>query len=394
MSRAGPDHVVHEAIGPPLSAREAAAAIAVGVNSLLVLGVLPVLLGALAQEHRLTEAGIGQAAMIELLAMGLATALTGIAVKPRRLKLIGALASLLLAGCDLATSNSGQLGVFMLRGAAGALEGVLLWITVGMISRTATPERWAGVFFTAQTAAQLILAVAFAAWIMRVYGAAGGFTSLAICSLAGVVPAFFTPSRYADLNPGETTAGAPSTRGWIALAGTLVYVSASAAVGVYLQPLALQAGLDRGRGAHGSVGLAGRPGGGRRRGHGPCRPGALVRRVPGDLRRLSGRLVAVRPEDPRLGVRLGQRHGGPLRPVPRPVPGAHDHRGRSLSPGSGAERRRAAAGRRPGTFPRLADGQRTRRPWRAVARRRTHGGRPGHRDLAAFDEPGYRQESC
>ena len=56
--------------------------------------------------------------------------------------------------------------MFVLRGLAGAIEGVLLWITVAMISRTATPERWAGVFFVTQTLAQLLLAIALAVWIM------------------------------------------------------------------------------------------------------------------------------------------------------------------------------------------------------------------------------------
>ncbi len=34
-------HLVHEAVGPPLPALQAAAAIGVGVNSLLFAGVLP-----------------------------------------------------------------------------------------------------------------------------------------------------------------------------------------------------------------------------------------------------------------------------------------------------------------------------------------------------------------
>jgi hypothetical protein len=138
----------------------------VGVNSLLVLGVIPVLLGSLVDEHRITASDIGLVVMAEVLAMGVATALTGALLKPMRLKWIGSVFALLLAGVDLATANASGLGVFALRALAGALEGVLLWITVAMIARTATPERWAGVFFTAQTLAQLLLALALAAWIM------------------------------------------------------------------------------------------------------------------------------------------------------------------------------------------------------------------------------------
>lgn len=235
--------MVHEAVGPALTGVEAGVAIGLGVNGLLVLGVVPVLLGDLVHEHRLTAAGIGQTAMTELLSMGITIALAAIVLKPQRLKLLGAVLCLLLAAVDLAGVRASGLGVMALRGLAGALEGLLLWITVGMIARTVTPERWAGVFFTAQVLAQLLLAVAFALWVLPRFGPNGGFVSLALVSLVTVPAALFGPSRFAPLPtaPGET--GAPPLRGWIALLATLVYVSAGGAVGVYLEPLADQAGL-------------------------------------------------------------------------------------------------------------------------------------------------------
>ncbi len=240
------DHLVHDAVGRPLSGRQAGAAIGVGINSLLIVGVLPILLGALADEGRLSAAGIGQAATVELLAMGVATAVAGLLLRPRRLKAIGVAASLALAVADLASLWGAGTGLIGLRAAAGAAEGVLLWITVGMIARTVTPERWAGVFFTTQTLAQLALAVVLALWVMPRFGANGGFAALAAASLMGIAPALLAPSRYAPLPkpPGES--GAPPARGWIALGATVVYVSAAGAVSVYLQPLAHQAGLGAG----------------------------------------------------------------------------------------------------------------------------------------------------
>jgi hypothetical protein len=236
-------HLVHE-VGPPIGGLPAAGALGVGVNSLLVLGVLPVLLGALAAEHRLSQPGIGLAATIEVLTMGASTALAGVILKPKRLKLIGAVGSLLLAAADLATAGTGGAGVFWLRALAGLIEGVLLWITVAMIARTLTPERWAGVFFTAQTASQLALALGLAMWLLPAFGARGGFLALSLCALVGALPALVAPSTLPDLNPGEEIAGPPPLRGWVALAGTLVFVAGGGAVGVYLQPLAAQAGLD------------------------------------------------------------------------------------------------------------------------------------------------------
>jgi hypothetical protein len=240
------DHLVHEAVGPPISGLAAAGALGVGVNSLLVLGVTAVLLGALAAEHRLDNAGIGIVAAIEVLTMGIGTGLVGILLKPRRLRLIGTAGSVGLAAVDFATAGAHGLSIFVLRGLAGLIEGVLLWITVAMIARTTTPERWAGVFFTVQTLTQLLLAIALAVWILPRYGSAGGFASLTVCALIGIIPALFAPDRLADLNPGEDISGPPPLRGWVALIGTVVFVSGGGAVGVYLQPLAQEVGLDAG----------------------------------------------------------------------------------------------------------------------------------------------------
>ena len=238
------DHLVHDAVGPAFAPLEAAGAIGVGVNSLLALGVLPVLLGSLADERRLGEAGIGLAAMAELLSMGLVTGLAGMALAPRRLKLIGMLASLALVACDLAVLGASGPSILALRAAAGAMEGLLLWITVGMIARTVTPERWAGVFFTSQVLAQLVLAVVLALWVMPRFGANGGFAALAGASLLGIAPALIGPRHFAPLATSPGQGGAPPPRGWIALGALLIYISANGAVSVYLQSLAHQAGLS------------------------------------------------------------------------------------------------------------------------------------------------------
>ena len=238
------DHRVHEAVGQPLTGREAGATLAVGINSLLVLGVLPVLLGDLAAEHRLTASGIGVTAMLEALSMGVSTGLMGLIRRPSRLRLIAVAASLGLAALDLAGLGAVGPLLMALRAMAGAVEGVLLWITVAMIARTLTPERWAGAFFTSQTVAQLALALALSQFISPRFGANGALVALALASVTGVIPALMIPGTFAPLpvKPGESEA--PPPRGWVALIATGVFVSAAGAVGVYLEPLAVQAGLD------------------------------------------------------------------------------------------------------------------------------------------------------
>lgn len=238
------DHLVHEAVGPSLTPVQVAATIGVGMNSLLFLGVMPVVLGALADEHRLSAAGIGLTATIEALAMGLSTAAMGLIRRPERLRLIAAAASLALAALNVVGILAAGSLLMVLRGAAGVAEGVLLWITVSMIARTVTPERWAGVFFTAQTLAQLVLAVVLAVLISPRFGANGAFLALAGCSVLGVAPALLSPTRFAPLPLAVGESEIPPARGLMALASTVVFVSAGGAVGVYLQPLAHEAGLN------------------------------------------------------------------------------------------------------------------------------------------------------
>jgi hypothetical protein len=239
-----PDHLIHEAVGPDLSPVQAASALSFGVVSLLFVGVLPALLGALGDEHRLSAASFGLCASLEALTMGLSTALSGILIPPRRLRLIGLGATILLAAVDFAGVGSGETMILVLRTLAGIAEGILLWISVGMIARTETPERWAGVFFTQTTAAQLVLALVFALVAIPRFGADGGFVLLGLSTLLGIAGVFACPDSYGPLPGSEGAAGPPPLRGWIALLATLIYVASGSCVSAYLQPIAEQAGLS------------------------------------------------------------------------------------------------------------------------------------------------------
>ncbi|MBS0470082.1 MAG: hypothetical protein JSR60_03340 [Proteobacteria bacterium] len=236
--------LVEDAIGPDLPLHEAAAAMALGVVSLLLAGVLAAVLGEMADEHRLSAAGIGFTATYEALSMGLSTAAAGVLLKPKGLRWIAIAAALTLAVCDLLSMHTSGAGIMLIRTAAGIPEGVLLWITIGMIARTRVPERWAGYFFTVLTASQLALALLYWEWVLPVHGADGGFLGLAIASLAGIVIAFGLPKEYAALPAAEESGGVPPPRGLFALFATLIYIGGTGTVGIFLQPLAHEAGLS------------------------------------------------------------------------------------------------------------------------------------------------------
>jgi hypothetical protein len=234
--------VVVEAIGPSLTFIPAASVIILGSLALLMVGVMPALLGALADNGRLSAAGIGQCATLESLAMGLTAGLAGMALKARHLRWIAAAAVLTLAALDFLSMPLSGGAVLIVRTLAGIPEGILLWITIGMIARTETPERWAGFYWTALVSGQLLMALSFV-YVIPHFGTEGGFAALGITALLGVAAAMKTPNFYGDLpiNPDES--GAPPLRGWWALFATLLYTAASGAVLVYLQPLSHEAGL-------------------------------------------------------------------------------------------------------------------------------------------------------
>ena len=235
--------VVVEAIGPSLTFVPAASVIVLGSLALLMVGVMPALLGALADNGRLSAAGIGQCATLESLAMGLCAGLAGMALKARHLRWIAAAAVLSLAALDFVSMSMSGSGVLIVRTLAGIPEGILLWLTVGMIARTETPERWAGFYWITIVSGQLLMALSFV-WIIPRFGTEGGFAALGLTAVLGLMAAAYTPDFYGDLPVSPDESGAPPLRGWWALFATLLYTAASGAVLVYLQPMSHEAGLS------------------------------------------------------------------------------------------------------------------------------------------------------
>jgi hypothetical protein len=231
-------------IGPRPTRIEFSAVMFVGVTAIMIAGLQPLLLGALEAEDRLSPAQLGQAATAELLAMGLAAGVAGAFLKPARLRLISIVASLVLAGIDAATPMFGGDMVTLIRGAAGLPSGVLMWITVALIARSPTPERWSGVYLTVQTLAQFVMATALSAGVVATYGANGGFIALAGFCIVTALVSFWLPSSYALLPKTENNGTLPGGRGWIALVSAFLYSAFTIGVWVYAEPLSKQSGHD------------------------------------------------------------------------------------------------------------------------------------------------------
>ncbi|MGN6595078.1 MFS transporter [Sphingopyxis terrae] len=184
-----------------VSRRTLALAILIGSCALLVLGVHPVLLGALVQEGRLADAQVGNLVTIEMLAI-VPGSLAGIGL----LRRVGARSVAVSAGLATGGINIfliGQSGMTMLamtRAVAGFSEGVLVAIALVAISRVARVERASAIFLAVQTLMQAIVAATLPA--VTIAGSRVDAT-LAALAVAGAVAALAALALPTELRPTE-----------------------------------------------------------------------------------------------------------------------------------------------------------------------------------------------
>lgn len=220
-------------------------ALAIGTIAVLMVGLQPILLGALVETGRVTLEGVGIVAMAEIVMLGLGVVLGDALLPVARLRPITIVAALCAAGLDLFTLQAvGDGGMAAVRAGAGLAEGVLIWGTTGVIVRTAQPARVGGIFFVLQTIAQALLGLALANAIIPRWGWPGGFVALGLLSLLPCVLAFVQPARLAPLAPPAVSGFRWSATTVQPLAVAFLQLAALGAFWAYLEPLGQAAGLD------------------------------------------------------------------------------------------------------------------------------------------------------
>lgn len=231
------------------AARPLAAALSIGAIALLILGVQPIVLGALVEQRLITLPGVGVVAMGEIVALGIGVAVADALLPVAWQRATAVLAAVLATLLNLATVHAlGDAAFVALRAAAGLAEGLLLWVATVSIVRAAAPDRITAVFMVVQALAQIALAATLALWVLPAAGWKGGFVAMAATSLLAAVLAAALPAP-ATLAPAVSAASATARLRWSAatLAPLLVaflQMSAIGALWAYLEPLALRAGLD------------------------------------------------------------------------------------------------------------------------------------------------------
>lgn len=223
--------------------REVAAILFVGVIGVLIPGLQPQLLGALAAEGRISVNALGPLATVELLAMGAAAGGAGFVLPADRLRPIAALALLAAAMLDAASPLLATGGLFAARIGAGLAEGTLIWLVIAFIVRRTRPERWSGIYLALQTAGQFAVASLLG---LRVADSGAGFATLAIVTVAGLIAVPFLPRAYAPIVAAGEASGAIPARGYLALLGALLMLAGAVAVWVYVEPLGIERGVPPG----------------------------------------------------------------------------------------------------------------------------------------------------
>ncbi|HVP85008.1 MAG TPA: hypothetical protein VMS78_09820 [Rhizomicrobium sp.] len=180
----------------------------IGTASLMILGIQPVLLGALTQEGRISEAALGRLATVEVLALAIGSAIGARVLRQGKIALKVAIGCALLAAFNVAIYIAHDpVMLFVTRGVAGLLEGFILGAAIVVITHSRSPDRLNGLFLALQTIPQAFLAYALPVSILPRVGADGGFAILAGLAAVAALAALVLTERHPPKPDGTTASG-------------------------------------------------------------------------------------------------------------------------------------------------------------------------------------------
>ncbi len=221
-----------------VSASSAAAGIALGCVGLLMLGLQPLLLGALLDEHRVSVSQLTQAAMVEQLMIGLVSGSLGGLAPRRRLRLIAGIACLALAAANAGCLRAHGLEFVAYRAICGVGGGALMWIASAIVSFSRAPARYSGIFVGSQAASQFALAALLPMTLMSTFGSNGGFAAIAALSAMGLALCAFVPSTIPNIARERSILRGVNFAALAGLAASFCFMAAIVGFWVFVEPLA------------------------------------------------------------------------------------------------------------------------------------------------------------
>jgi hypothetical protein len=220
---------------------ETASSIWPGVVATVGIPLAPLLLGALVHEGRLSLAQTGAAATTEMLGIAVVSAVAGLLLRPRRLRIIAISASTVVCIANLLTPTFSAGAIILLRLVCGCCEGLLLWLTMGCLARAPLPARLTGLYVAAQSLVALVLASGLNAVVLPEHGAIGGYVALAGVAAVTAVVTLGMPSQYQEAARGDAL-GIPPPWGLVGLAIVFFLLAGLVGLWVYLGPIAARIG--------------------------------------------------------------------------------------------------------------------------------------------------------
>lgn len=224
---------------------ELGSALWIGSVGLLILGLQPVLLGALYTEGHVSGDELALVATAEMIAIAIGSAVVAMLLSARNMRWKSAVLLILLALANVWTAHAASANALIAaRAIAGLAEGGLVAIATELIARSRRAERIGGYFVTLQTLAQCALALLLALYVIPKAGSSGGFIVLAVVCVVSLAAAFTVPGDYADLPKEENLANVLTVPSITALLSVFCYFMFFGAIWAFLEPLGAQYGID------------------------------------------------------------------------------------------------------------------------------------------------------
>jgi MFS transporter, DHA1 family, inner membrane transport protein len=246
-SRAGcrPEQNKDWLVGSP-SGAGTTAALWIGSTGLLILGVIPILYGALHAEKRINLDQLGLIATLETVLIGVGSVVAAKLFSARNLRLKCTILLVALGALSYAISIAGSPNMILIdRVLAGLVEGAMVAVSIELIARSRHAERLGGFFLAIQALAQGLLALGLAWWVVPGLGANGGFLALGIVCVVSIGAALLVPTEYGDM-PKQSASmdGVFTVRAMCALLMIVLFFMFVVAVWTFLEPLGGKVGID------------------------------------------------------------------------------------------------------------------------------------------------------
>ena len=223
----------------------------VSAGGALLLNVLPVLFGALAEQFGFGEQQLGSLAMAMNLGFGLFGLASLLWIQRISWRVISTLSSLLVVAAVVGMLRASSYETLMLLMAlAGAGTGALYALAMTIFGDSAQPERAFGFKLGMETVPGALLLIVLPVAVAPQWGFQGMLITLVISMLLmGVAPLPWVPSRSArriDTRAGEVPVVCRESRTivWLSLLASLVFLTGIMSVWAFLELMGKKSGLS------------------------------------------------------------------------------------------------------------------------------------------------------